>query len=115
MELYGHPFSPYAFKVRAALYEKGIAHEKREIRTHADREGLLRVNPRGEVPALADEGAVLCDSKGICAYLEERNPTPALYPSDLALRAVATSSSGPTMRSTRACSCSRSSSSRGRS
>jgi glutathione S-transferase len=33
MELYDNPFSPYAFKVRAALYEKGIAHEQREIRT----------------------------------------------------------------------------------
>jgi glutathione S-transferase len=87
MELYDNPFSPYAFKVRAALYEKGIAHEQREIRTHADRELLLRVNPRGEVPALADEGAVLCDSKVICAYLEERYPEPALTPSDLAQRA----------------------------
>ena len=87
MDLYDNPFSPYAFKVRAALYEKGIAHEKREIRTHADRELLLRVNPRGEVPALADDGAVICDSKVICAYLEERHPDPALYPRDLALRA----------------------------
>jgi glutathione S-transferase len=87
MELYDNPFSPYAFKVRAVLYEKNIAHEKREIRTHADREVLLRVNPRGEVPAIADEGAVLCDSKVICAYLEERHPEPALYPRDLAQRA----------------------------
>src|SRR5678815_5298933 len=54
VELYDNPFSPYAFKVRAVLYEKGIAHEKCEIRTHADREVLLRVNPRGEVPALVD-------------------------------------------------------------
>ena len=87
MDLYDNPFSPYAFKVRSALYEKGIAHEKREIRTHADREVLLRVNPRGEVPALVDEGAVFCDSKVICAYLEERHPDPPLYPRDLALRA----------------------------
>jgi len=87
MDLYDNPFSPYAFKVRAVLYEKRIVHEKREIRTHADRAVLLRVNPRGEVPALADEGAVLCDSKVICAYLEERHPDPALYPRDLALRA----------------------------
>jgi glutathione S-transferase len=87
MDLYDNPFSPYAFKVRAALYEKGIAHEKHEIRTHADREILLRVNPRGEVPALADGDAVICDSKVICAYLEERHPDPALYPRDLELRA----------------------------
>ncbi len=87
MDLYDNPFSPYAFKVRAALYEKDLAHEKREIRTHADRELLLRVNPRGEVPALVDDGAVLCDSKVICAYLEERYPDPPLYPGDLAQRA----------------------------
>jgi glutathione S-transferase len=35
---------------------------------------LLRVNPRGEVPALVDEGVVLCDSKVICAYLEGAPP-----------------------------------------
>ena len=87
MDLYDNPFSPYAFKVRAVLYEKGIAHEQREIRTHADREILLRVNPRGEVPAIVDRGAVLCDSKVICAYLEERYPAPPLYPRDIALRA----------------------------
>ena len=87
MDLYDNPFSPYAFKVRAVLYEKGIAHEQREIRTHADRETLLRVNPRGEVPAIVDDGAAISDSKAICAYLEERHPEPALYPRDLALRA----------------------------
>ncbi len=87
MQLYDNPFSPYAFKVRAALYEKDIEHEKCLIRTHADRETLLSVNPRGEVPALVDGGAVLSDSKVICAYLEERYPNPALYPRDLALRA----------------------------
>jgi glutathione S-transferase len=87
MELYDNPFSPYAFKVRAALYEKDVAHEQREIRTHADRATLLRVNPRGEVPALVDGATVLADSKVICAYLEERHPDPPLQPRDPALRA----------------------------
>ena len=102
--------------MRAVLYEKDIAHEKCEIRTHADREVLLRVNPRGEVPALVDDGAVICDSKVICAYLEERHPEPALYPRDLALRARCRYLElSPTPTSTRACSGSGSSSSRGRS
>ena len=93
MDLYDNPFSPYAFKVRAALYEKGIAHEKREIRTHADREVLLRVNPRGEVPALVDDGAAICDSKVICAYLEERHPArPSIRATSRSARAAATSS-----------------------
>ena len=34
MELYDNPFSPFSFKVRAVLYEKGIECEKREIRRH---------------------------------------------------------------------------------
>ena len=87
MELCDHPFSPYAFKVRAALYEKGIPHEKREIRTQRDREQLLRVNPRGEVPALVEAGAAISDSKVICAYLEDRFPDPPLHPRDPLLRA----------------------------
>jgi glutathione S-transferase/RNA polymerase-associated protein len=87
MELHDHPFSPYAFKVRAALYEKGIPFEKREVRRRADREALLRLNPRGEVPALVDGDAVICDSKVICAYLEDRFPDPALVPRDPVERA----------------------------
>ncbi len=87
MELFDHPFSPYAFKVRAALYEKGIPHQKSEIRTHGDREKLLRLNPRGEVPALVDAGTAISDSKVICAYLEDRFPEPPIYPRDPLLRA----------------------------
>jgi glutathione S-transferase len=87
VQLYDHPFSPYAFKVRAALYEKEIPHEKREILKRADRAALYAVNPRGEVPALVVDGAVLCDSKVICAFLEERFPDPPLQPRDPLLRA----------------------------
>lgn len=87
MELYDHPFSPYAFKVRATLYEKDLPFEKREILRRADREALLRLNPRGEVPALVDGDAVICDSKVICAYLEDRFPDPALTPRDPVQRA----------------------------
>ena len=36
---------------------------------------------------LVDEGRVICDSKVICAYLEERFPEPELVPRDAVLRA----------------------------
>ncbi len=87
MELHDNPFSPFAFKVRAALYEKGCGFEKREVLRHADRERLLGLNPRGEVPALVDGDTVVFDSKLICAYLEERFPEPPLLPKDPAGRA----------------------------
>jgi glutathione S-transferase len=87
MELHDNAFSPFAFKVRALLYEKRAEFTKRELKQAADREALLRINPRGEVPVLVDRDAVICDSKVICAYLEDRFPEPALVPKDPALRA----------------------------
>ncbi len=41
--LFDNAFSPYAFKVRTTLYEKGIPHEKREMRYASDRQALLAV------------------------------------------------------------------------
>lgn len=87
MELFDNPFSPFAFKVRAVLYEKGVEFAKHEIQRRQQREELLRLNPRGEVPALVDGDAVLCDSKVICGYLEDVLPEPPLVPRDARLRA----------------------------
>lgn len=87
MKLYDNAASPYAFKVRATLYEKGLDFEKHEIRHHGQRAELLRVSPRGEVPALEDDGTVLFDSRIICDYLEEKHPSPPLLPTDRARRA----------------------------
>jgi glutathione S-transferase len=87
MELHDNAFSPFSFKVRAVLYEKRAEFSKCERKRTADREALLRLNPRGEVPVLVDGDAVICDSKVICAYLEDRFPEPELIPKDPALRA----------------------------
>ena len=80
--LYDNAFSPYAFKVRTTLYEKGIEHEKREMRHASDRETLLAVNPRGEVPAITHGDALVYDSSVICEYLESVFPRPPLVPAD---------------------------------
>lgn len=87
MKLYDNAASPYAFKVRVTLYEKGIDFEHCELRFHSQREELLRLNPRGEVPALLDGDTALYDSKVICEYLEEKFPTPPLLPAEPAARA----------------------------
>lgn len=78
--LYDNAFSPYAFKVRATLYEKGIEHRKHEMRVAADRDALLKVNPRGEVPAISHGDALVYDSSVICEYLESVFPEPPLFP-----------------------------------
>src|SRR5262249_57788212 len=41
------------------------------------------------MPVLTDGTLTLCDSSVICQYLEDRHPTPALYPRDVAERARA--------------------------
>jgi len=87
VKLYDHPLSPYAMKVRAILYEKGIDFEKEEIQSEAQRATLLRLNPRAEVPALVDGEIVLYDSKVIAEYLEETHPSPPLLPASPGARA----------------------------
>ena len=58
VQLYDHPLSPFRFKVRILLYGKGIEFENKELHSEGVREELLKVNPRGEVPALRDGDAV---------------------------------------------------------
>lgn len=86
--LFDDVFSPYARKVRIALYEKGVPF-RRERALHGDcnRKDFLDVNPRAEVPALLDDEVALYDSTVICEYLEDCHPEPALYPADARLRA----------------------------
>src|SRR5712691_6332862 len=57
LTLYDDVFSPYARKVRIALYEKGVAFERvRALHGDCNRTDFLHVNPRAEVPALVEMG-----------------------------------------------------------
>jgi len=83
--------SPYAWKVWLALEHKQIPYEFRLL--SFDR-GDLRtpefraVNPRGQVPAIVDNGFALWESMAIVEYLEERYPRQPLLPSDAEGRAT---------------------------
>jgi glutathione S-transferase len=87
--LYDDVFSPYARKVRIALYEKGIGFERvRALHGDCNRTDFIDVNPRAEVPALVDGAVALFDSTVICEYLEDRFPEPPIYPREPAGRAA---------------------------
>src|ERR1051326_18008 len=89
LTLYDDVFSPYARKVRIALYEKGVPFERvRALHGDCNRTDFVHVNPRAEVPALVDGDLKLYDSTIICEYLEDRYPAPALYPRDPRKRAT---------------------------
>jgi glutathione S-transferase len=89
LALYDNPFSPFARKVRLVLQVKGAPFQSIDALAVGERPGLLRVNPRGEVPVLVDDGVTVVDSSDIAAYLEDRFPTPQLLPSAPELRAKA--------------------------
>lgn len=92
MELYSGPLSLFTGKVRIALAEKGIDYELESV--PFSRAGyqpkhpvVLAVNPKAQVPVLQDGELLLYDSTIILEYLEDRHPTPPLYPADAVARA----------------------------
>ena len=86
--LYDDVFSPYARKVRIALYEKDVPFERlRALHGDCNRTDFIHVNPRAEVPAIVDGAFSLYDSTIICEYLDDRYPEPSLYPQEPQARA----------------------------
>src|SRR5262245_25612384 len=93
MQLYTAALSPYSGKVRAALYEKGLAFEVIELPWKptgflSKPAAMLAINPRAQVPVLVDGELGLYDSTVILEYLEDRYPATPLAPRDPAARAV---------------------------
>jgi glutathione S-transferase len=83
MRLYDAEWAPNPRRVRIFLAEKGIDLPRETIDLRQGdhlREPYLKVNPRGQVPALVlEDGEVLCESAAICRYLEALHPEPALF------------------------------------
>jgi glutathione S-transferase len=81
LTLFEHPLSPYAQKVKIALYEKGIPFEAKIPDLFGTTEQtFLDSSPRREVPSLIDDGFTVFDSTIILEYLEDRFPAPSLLP-----------------------------------
>lgn len=87
--LYGAPISPFVRKVRVLLAEKNLSCELAPVFPGSDDPQFQALSPLGKIPAWKDEQVGLADSSVICAYLEKRHPTPALYPTDPAAYARA--------------------------
>lgn len=84
--------SPYAWKVWLALEHKGIPYEGKRLTFDPDQTktpDFLKVNPRGRVPAIVDDGFALSESNAIVEYLEDRYPEKPLLPKDVKARGEA--------------------------
>jgi glutathione S-transferase len=77
--------SPYSWRVMLTLGYKAIPFESHRIdastREHKSPEYLV-LNPRGQVPTLAVNGAPLTESVAIMAFLEKAHPEPGLFGED---------------------------------
>jgi len=86
LKLHGARISNFYCMVKQVLIEKGIAFE--EVETMPNQEpAFLAKSPMGKVPALETEHGFLTETNVIFDYLEDVQPTPALYPNDAFTRA----------------------------
>jgi maleylacetoacetate isomerase len=90
MILYDYYRSSAAYRVRIAVWLKGLSLEQRacHLREGAQRSpDYLAINPQGLVPCLQDEGFSVTQSLAILEYLDETHPAPPLLPATPAARA----------------------------
>ncbi|MDQ0571348.1 glutathione S-transferase [Variovorax paradoxus] len=94
--IYSGPLSMFGAKVQIAALEKGIDFELVMVPFTKDdayepkHPEVLRINPvKQQVPVLIDGDVELFDSTQIFEYLEDRYPTPRLWPEGIAERARA--------------------------
>jgi glutathione S-transferase len=85
MKIYGVPFSVHTRKVLVAARLKALAVDVIPVVPVIPDNpppNWRDISPTGLVPAIDDDGYVLPDSTAIILYLERKQPTPALLPSD---------------------------------
>lgn len=90
MELYHNNMSVCAQKVRVVLAEKGLKPTEHHLNLRAGEShtpDYLKLNPKGVVPTLIDNGEPIIESTVISEYLDEVYPEPALRPADPIKRA----------------------------
>jgi len=88
-QIIGSYLSPYVRKVLVFLELKGLPYEIDPIIPFMGDERFSKLSPVRRIPVFSDDQVTLADSSVICQYLEDRHPTPALYPIDIAERARA--------------------------
>ena len=88
MKLYNSNLSPFASRVRAQIYAKGLSVELVDPPGGPHSPEYANINPMEKIPALDDNGFHLPESATIMDYIEDRFPNPSLRPEDPKARAT---------------------------
>lgn len=89
LKLYRSKNSICTQKVLITLAEKGLDYETAEVNLFLNEQyspDYLKINPKGVVPSLDHDGAIINESTLICEYLEDVFPSVQLVPSDAFLK-----------------------------
>ncbi len=95
MRIYSGPLSMFGAKVEIAAREKALEFELVMVPFDPARgyepkhPEVSRINPKHQVPVLVDGDLEIFDSTQIFEYLEDRHPSPALWPAEPRARARA--------------------------
>lgn len=89
LTIIGNYISPYVRKVLVCMDLKGLDYDIDPITPFIGNDDFSRLSPLRRIPVLIDGDLVLNDSSVICQYLQDKHPTPSLYPADIANRAKA--------------------------
>jgi len=82
LQIYTISGSPYGWRAMLALAAKGLDHEIKILQAgkkEQKSDWYLKLNPKGTVPLLVDDGFAVRDSAAIVAYLDAKYPQPALF------------------------------------
>jgi glutathione S-transferase len=90
MKIFQVATSPFAVRVRIAVYAKGATPELAAPPDGMSSVAFREITPLGKVPTLVcDDGTVIAESAVINEYLEEQFPDPTLLPATVQERARA--------------------------
>jgi glutathione S-transferase len=81
LQLFGHPFSSYTWKVLIPLYENGTPFAFRTLGPDQPENGaeLARLTPTGKFPLLLDGERALLESSVIIEHLDLHHPGPVRF------------------------------------
>ncbi|KAL3284658.1 hypothetical protein HHI36_018812 [Cryptolaemus montrouzieri] len=82
LRLYSFEYCPYAQRIRLVLNAKQLKYEAVNINLKKKPEWYSSIHPEEKVPCLETGDELITESLDIANYLEEKYPSPALYPAE---------------------------------